>query len=434
MRPDALAPSSSPNSPSIKLLSQVVCPHCWERSAPEEALWIAEHADLLGDPRLGPDASQRFLASRFTPQGDAIDARGLTCRSLACPKCHLPLPRALFELEPVFLSILGAPSSGKSFFLTAMTWQLRELLPLKFSVAFSDADPASNRTLNACEQSLFFRGSSNRVVPLSDLIEKTALEGDLYNVVNHGEQPVRHPRPFLFTAQPTGAHPNADKPAKASRVICLYDNAGEHFEPGRDTTASPVTRHLAHSRAWFFLFDPTQDPRFQAACRGSSGGPQSRLSRQETILNEAAARVRRLAGMSQQAKFETPIIMIISKFDQWSHLLGASIPDEPYRSAAAGGLSGLDVDAVESVSEDVRRLMLKHCPETVAAAEGFAKRVVYLPASSLGNQPEAVSGSHVAGIRPQNIAPYWATVPLLYTLTRTVPGLIPKLVSRPRRA
>ncbi len=38
----------------------------------------------------------------------------------------------MLEMEPLFVSILGAPASGKSYFLTAMTWQLRRTLPTPF--------------------------------------------------------------------------------------------------------------------------------------------------------------------------------------------------------------------------------------------------------------------------------------------------------------
>ncbi len=62
-----------------KLLAQVTCPHCWESFAPEDVLWISEHVDLLGDPLLGPERQQRFLPSRYTVQGDAIDSKGMTC-------------------------------------------------------------------------------------------------------------------------------------------------------------------------------------------------------------------------------------------------------------------------------------------------------------------------------------------------------------------
>ena len=141
---------SSASGAALKLLSQVTCPHCWERFAPEQVLWISEHVDLLGDLLLGPEQQQWFLPSRFTIDGDAIDSEGMTCRTLACPQCHLPIPRAMLEMEPLFVSILGAPAGGKSYLLTAMTWHLRQILPLHFKVAFTDADLASDRVLNEC--------------------------------------------------------------------------------------------------------------------------------------------------------------------------------------------------------------------------------------------------------------------------------------------
>src|SRR5947207_89582 len=91
----------------IKLLTRVTCPHCWESFPPDQVLWISEHVELLGDSMLGPERQQRFLPSRFTVDGNAVDAQGMTCRSLACPHCHLPVPRAMLEIEPLFLSVLG---------------------------------------------------------------------------------------------------------------------------------------------------------------------------------------------------------------------------------------------------------------------------------------------------------------------------------------
>ena len=162
-------------------------------------------------------------------------------------------------------------------------------------------------------------------MPLGGLIRKTELQGELYDTVAYGQQTVTYPRPFLFTMQPQDGHSGGD-PASLARMLCLYDNAGEHFQPGQDTATSPVTRHLAKSRAILFLFDPTQDPRFRTACRSSDAGrcspAHSRLSRQETILNEAAARIRRHAGLSHGAKYDRPLVVVVTKFDEWSHLLG----------------------------------------------------------------------------------------------------------------
>ncbi len=70
---------------ALTILNRVTCPHCWNEYAPEDSLWIAEHPDLLGDIRLGNDHPKRFLPSRFSVEGDAIDAEGYRCSRLACP-------------------------------------------------------------------------------------------------------------------------------------------------------------------------------------------------------------------------------------------------------------------------------------------------------------------------------------------------------------
>ena len=342
---------ASGTTPTPKLLAQVTCPHCWEYFAPEDVLWISEHIDLLGDPLLGPERQSRFLPSRYTIEGDAIDAKGMTSRSLACPKCHLSIPRAMLEMDSLFISILGAPASGKSYFLTAMTWQLRQILPLNFKIAFTDADPESNRVLNECEEGLFLNPNESDVVPLAGLIRKTELQGELYDTVAYGQQSVTYPRPFLFTTQPQAGHFGGD-PTRLARMLCLYDNAGEHFQPGQDTATAPVTRHLARSRAILFLFDPTQDPRFRAVCRSSdpAGAAQraARLSRQETIFNEAAARIRRHAGLSHGARYDKPLVVVVTKFDEWSHLLGTGDEGDPWKTR--GDVIGLDGERVEQVS------------------------------------------------------------------------------------
>ena len=79
----------------VKLLPQVTCPHCWERFAPEDVLWVSEHVDLLGDPLLGPERQQRFLPSRYTLEGDAIDAKGMTS-----PDPGLPAVPSVRSLAP----------------------------------------------------------------------------------------------------------------------------------------------------------------------------------------------------------------------------------------------------------------------------------------------------------------------------------------------
>ncbi len=289
----------------IRLLTRVTCPHCWETFPPEQVLWISEHVELLGDPMLGPERQQRFLPSRFTVEGDAVDAKGMTCRDLACPHCHLAVPRAMLEMEPLFYSILGSPASGKSYFLTTMTWQLRQVLPMHFHVAFTDADPTANRVLNASEESLFLNPEETKLIPLGNLIRKTELQGELYDTVAYGQQTVSYPRPLLFTMQPREGHSRSDS-AKLARMLCLYDNAGEHFQPGQDTASSPVTRHLGRSRAVLFLFDPTQDLRFRSACRGVASGHLARRHRPDGSAGRRRSSTRPRRGSAAMPDCRTP--------------------------------------------------------------------------------------------------------------------------------
>jgi hypothetical protein len=411
---------------ALRLLRRSTCPHCWTPFAPDEILWESAHEDLLGDPRLGPDQPRRFLPSRFNVDGNALDARGLACHQLACPRCHLPVPHALLEMEPFFVSILGTPACGKSYFLTALTWELRRLLPLHFGLSFLEADTVANRSLSDYEESLFLNPRADQLVPLGDLIRKTELQGELYDSVMYGNQTVQYPRPFLFTLQPQEHHPAAAAAERLGRVCCLYDNAGEHFLAGQDTVGSPVTQHLAQSRFLLFLFDPTQDPRFRQACQDARTGPavtaSGRTGRQESVLLEAATRVRRYSGLPQNVKHKRPLIVIVTKWDVWVHLLQDRSTENPW--VGRDSVCALHTDWIEKRSEDVRRLLMRLTPEVVTAAEGFAQQVIYVPVSALGRLPEVDPKTGKLAVRPGQLRPLWVTVPMLYGMHRCLPGLI----------
>jgi len=437
-----MPPPTFNGTATIRGLPRITCPHCWESFPAERILWITEHADFFGDPMLGPDHQQRFLPTRFTVDGEAIDARGFSCHSLACPKCHLSVPRSLVELEPLFLSIFGAPASGKSFFLASMTYQLRQIMSSVFATSFSDADPLLNQQLNEYEESLFLNPRAQEMCSLASLIRKTEEQGELYDQVSYGSQTVSYPRPFLFAMQPQPGHPNSEKADRLGRVVCLYDNAGESFQPGKDVVSSPVTRHMALSRALFFVFDPTQDVRFRNFMDDGStlndqmrGDSQLRLSRQEPILQEAAARIRRYAKLRQSEKHRRPLFVILTKYDAWSHLLeqlvGEDNRSEPWKpigqTQSGERIHGLDMDRIERYARFSRHLMQRACPDIVAAAETFASHVTFLPASAVGwcTHPGRKDGQLY--MRPAEARPFWVTVPFLYALARCHPGLIPVL-------
>jgi hypothetical protein len=410
----------------VRLLPRATCPHCWASFAPEDVLWISAHADLLGDPRLGPDQQQRFLPSRFNIEGNAIDAKGFVCHNLACPHCHLPIPRAMLDTEALFVSILGTPACGKSYFLASLAWEARQKFSHHFGLTFADADPTANRSLNEYEEFLFLNPRPDELVPLASLIRKTELQGDLYDSVNYGNQAVQYPRPFLFALHPKDGHSADGAQRRRGRVLCLYDNAGEHFLAGQDSTSSPVTKHLAQSRLLLFLFDPTQDQRFRRLCAekqiDSPTLRAGRTSRQETVLMEAAARVRLYTKLAQDKKHDRPLIVVLTKYDAWSGLEGDRPIEEPW--VAQGDQQLFDLARVESRSKLLRQMLHTVCPEIVAAAENFVQSVTYVAVSALGKLPIEQTTEGMLAIRPRRIRPIRVTVPLLYGLCRTLPGLI----------
>lgn len=410
--------------------ARVTCPHCWNAFSPDRTLWVTEHPDLLGDPRLGTDSPKRFLPTRFNIQGAALDARGFACHGLACPKCHLSVPRPFFEMPPVFLSVLGAPACGKSYFLAAMSWRLRTVLPKHFLLGFGDADPIMNHRLQEYESLQFLNPKQDELVAIA----KTEVQGDAYDTVLFGDQQVSYPRPFVFSVAPLEGHPNYSAATTVARTLCVYDNAGESFLPGADSATSPVTRHLALSRVLMFLFDPTQDLRFRKLCSGKTQDPQmlerserlerERPVRQETILTEAAQRVRRFSGLAQSQKHPRPLIVVVTKFDSWSSLL--EIPDLPNPWViGSSGIAAVQCDAIEELSQRLRALLWQITPELVSAAESFAGQVLYVPLSATGRSPEQDPNTGALGFRPKDVKPIWAEVPLLYSMSRWMQGLVP---------
>lgn len=398
-----------------RLLAEITCPNCWFRFGPEDLLFVSRSDSQIGDDIAGPSAYRRFLPMRFNSSCDALDAGGLPCQQLACPRCHLEISRPLIEMRPYFVSIVGAPSSGKSYLLATMMWKMRKQAA-RMGLTLLDGDPTANIALQGYEETLFMGRDADQPVAL----RKTEVQGgELYQTISLSGQRLTYPRPFQFTLGP-GAN-WTDAPDLLYRSLVLYDNAGEHFLPGQDSTSSPVTLHLAESASILFLFDPTQDPRFRRHMRISvddvDGAP---TSRQEIIFNEMAARIRRYKSLGINMKCETPLTMVLPKADAW--LEDGYLAEEPLNEQTRE----LDVSRIDEVSAHCREILSDSCPEIVAAAEAFASNIVYMPVSSLGTQPEKITrdGTTYFAVRPSQINPSWVTIPLWRSLANDIDGLL----------
>jgi len=318
-----------------------------------------------------------------------------------------------------------------------MIWQLRKMMAKSFCTNFTDADPHMNRRIFDCETTLF-TGSDDPHKLVR--IDKTDVAGDIYirTVVNGVETSLA--QPFTYTTEPMPNHPLLQKANRTRQVICVYDNAGEHFLPGMDHISAPVTRHMGKSDVLLFIFDPTQDVRFRAACTEQVNDPQmnpaeaamqsdiqNRLSstRQETVLTNILTQIRNLNLLPPHAKIKIPLIIVLSKYDAWQQLGKGKFPEgktlqerNPWQPTTEKTVHVYNPDRVEKYSQILRELMLDLIPNLVSTAESAVERVTYIAISATGGPPEFgkqdEQGIRPLCYRPINVKPIWTEVPFLH--------------------
>ena len=415
LNPDTTFVPSPAGIPTPEIdVGEFTCPYCWLKFDRGDVMHVAVHKSLQGDNLLGEEQMLRFLASSFNDKAQALDAMGSPCTDLACPHCHWKLPPGFLDLKPKILSIVGAPSSGKSYYLSVLVKMLERTLYKNFGIAFYDADPAENRQLTQMKNRLF-SGATAAEAQLS----KTALEGDMYVEVTRLGRKVRMPKPFIFTVSPV----NTDR----ATSIVFYDNAGEHFEPGANKADSPGAQHIAAAEGIFFLFDPTYNLEFRRILSASSSDPQikdKRFDQQETLLAEMNSRVKGLMGIDYRDKISKPLAVIVGKCDVWQEMIGR----ENLKNAVNDG--ELDLDVVRNLSDLVRAKLLEITPAIVANAESISDNVMYFPVSSFGCSPELLgtdpdSGHPILSPDPNKIAPILVEIPTLWILSQINRHLVP---------
>jgi len=401
------APQTPSSAPAPNLEGEHNCPVCWLRFDSGDIMHIAVHDSLRGDPTLGEDAQQRFLATRFNNAGQALDALGLPCSDIACPHCRRKLPPGFLEMPHHIISIVGDQSAGKSYFLGVLTKVLPATLYREFGIVFQDSDPTGNAPVNDMRKALF-----GATTPAQAKLAKTVLEGAMYARLPRQGRTVALPLPFVYTMTPNGD-------AQERCALIFYDNAGEHFQPGIDIVERPGAQHVASAAGIIFLFDPFNSPEFRHQI-GDSKDPQLEkavVDQQDIILAEMRARIQAIRNLPIGEKIQTPVAFVIGKSDAWIRLLGSA----PLRNPLQAGK--LELDAIEHNSERLRKLMFELCPGVVANADALSKNVLFFAASSFGHAPIKIGPSEYVP-DPARLEPVFVEVPLLWILSQLRPGLL----------
>ena len=341
---------------------EFTCPVCWLKFDRGDVMNIAVHADLQGDPLLGEDRMQRFNATRFNDRGQALDPMGMPAPEIACPHCRRRLPGSFLDLPNHIFSIVGAPTSGKSYYLAALAKKLQTTLFSHFNVSFRDADPIGNALLNQMKEQLFSSST-----PQEAQLAKTGLEGATYERLPRMGRTVMLPKPFIF--QLSGRNE-----IRKDFSLVFYDNAGEHFQPGGEGFDSTGAQHIAAASAIFFLFDPLFNAEFRHLLSDQKDPQLSKRhsDQQDVILAESEVRVKAVLGLDARQRIRTPFAVIVGKSDAWIHLIGEEKIGDPIRNGV------IDLSIVEANSRLIRSLLLNVHPAIVANAESISSDVVYL--------------------------------------------------------
>lgn len=389
------------------------CPSCWELFNKEKALAIATHPALCGDDKLGEDAMRRFRPARYDAQGLPYDACGSLCHEFACPYCHQKLPPFFGQMKQFIISLVGAPAAGKTYYLASLIHDLELELPREFKIPFRDADPTGNAPLNDMRMRVF-----TAQTPQEAYIGKTSLQGRLYRKIWRHGHVSSMPRPFIY-------HLNNKED---SYSVVLYDNAGENFEPGRDSGQTQGADHLKVADAILFLFDPTTNPGFRSLLKDATPDPQFQQilyppGRQSLLLAETEIRLRTSLNLPPDKKVDTPLAVIIGKCDTWEQLLGP----EPLLPPILNGQ--LRPEYIEANSARLRELLFRISPHICLNAEAISNRVCYFASSSLGASPvefwDAESGQMLIGPASGNIKPFHVSDPAIWALSCLAPSLFP---------
>ncbi len=389
------------------------CPSCWKEFNCGSALAVATHPDLCGDDLVGEDEQLRFTPEKYSNQGLPIDSKGSPCVEYACPLCHHKLPPFFGNTKQHIFSLVGVPAAGKTYYLASLVHEMTREMPRDFNIPFRDSSPARNASLNDMSLRLF-----SAQTPQEAYLDKTRLEGNLYQRVwRHGHFS-NMPRPFIY---------NLNKGPETYSIV-VYDNAGENYEPSSTGEDNPAAEHLSISSSILYLFDPTTNPGFRGLLQGNSD-PQLKRNlyppgRQGLLLAETEMRLRTRLNVPPGQKIDIPFALIIGKCDTWQHLLGA----EPLLPVVRNGM--YLPENVNANSARLRKFLFNISPYICTNAEAISQNVRYFASSSFGSSPveftDEMTGSTLIAPDTAELQPLRVIDPMLWALSCAEPSLLPR--------
>lgn len=392
---------------------QVKCPHCWgDFFTRSETLYVTT-------------SGEKVKPSLVADWDDPTDGNGhkFTTRR-CCPHCNLEVSTRLLETNSVFVSIVGTPSSGKTYFLASMYQKAKSQLTRDFHKGVNFPG-VSGELVSRYFDRLVGGGDSDKLVDLP----KTQEGGfELYSEIEVSGVTQQFPKPF--TLRLTDPH------TRDAFAVVTYDNAGESYvNADRLSSKSKSIDHLEHCDMVIVVIDPVQIPELakELKARGVEDPQLDTISgtAQDEMLNSVLDRAVGLRG-TEKKLLRTPVCVVVQKWDmlQSAGLVpaiervdpstGNQTPlfDESPLNVSQHGDTYVDTEEIRAISVGVRDILYQYDPNIVNSLQASFEVVRYFPCSALGSSPELNPANNKYCFRPKNVKPYRVTDPLLWLLAR----------------
>lgn len=385
----------------MALKPSFICPFCFEESKIEEVqfrctnrrcrdvpdieLTRYEHGDVL-IPKMAKPTFRKLskwgpkLGAAVCPECDS------STHAFICPACHNKLPLSTLEGRDMIISVVGSRDTGKSHFVGVIINELIERIAVKLGGALEGFDDTMRRYRAGAYQRLYFDRQK------LDLTRSSLID------VNNGAY-----RPLIFTLKLK--RKSLFRSYIDSYTLVFFDTAGEDLND--EDTMSTVNKYICKSAGIIFLLDPMQIPAVRnqlgahVVSRASSVDWRQ-ATRSDDIMTRVSKMIRSDRGMASEAKIDTPVAVVFSKFDVIAPLIpkGSTILDlSPHCSEGA-----FDARDGHNVNSEIRSLLVEWGAESfMAQVDMNYSRYSYFAVSSLGLENNPHEDRSIDRPRPHRI-------------------------------
>ena len=388
-------------------VSTCACPYCYHRIDMNAlAFRCTGHGNGTKPPcTKGPDeARARALALNmsehvlpsFLPTAEKPVAKGkATCPKCGdvtgvrvCPVCHTPLPSGLGDAASQLIGMVGAPSTGKTVFMTVLLHQLLNGIARRYGASVEIVGDTPDGQSSAAAK---WAAEYERPLFVKRQMFEATRQG------RNGRQP-----PFVVQWRQPRRILGIDR--TRTMALSFYDQSGEDISRQESINAH---HYLTAASGLMLLLDPLQLPLVHDVITVPERMAVQDAESPLNVLTRVTEMLRTTNGVPIRKKVTIPVAVVFTKVDALFPVLGEH---HPIRQAPAAG-AGYDEAAGRAVHEHVRALLHEWGAENVDTHLRLNYSTFrYFAVSALGAPPVG------RDLAPGDIRPLRVDEPLLWLM------------------